>query len=166
LWEVEGLWAGPLFAAVARDEAPAPLPAASAFDDVLVDYQAVGLSLEHNPVGLVRPTLQARGFVCIAELAEQDPGSSVRIAGLVANRQRPGNAGGVMFMTLEDETGMANLVVWPRLFERQRRVIVGERLIEVFGVLQREGASVSVIAKGFRRLDIAPDVQAPSRDFR
>ena len=69
-------------------------------------------------------------------------------------------------MTLEDETGMANLVVWPRLLERQRRIILGERLIEVFGVLQREGVSVSVVAKGFRRLDIAPDVQAPSRDFR
>jgi error-prone DNA polymerase len=90
----------------------------------------------------------------------------VRIAGMVSHRQRPGTASGVVFMTLEDETGTVNVVVWPKLFERQRTIIRTEPLVTISGVLQRDGEAISVVARRFTALKMAPPVRASSRDFR
>ena len=89
----------------------------------------------------------------------------MRIAGIVVNRQRPGTAKGVTFMTLEDETGMANLVVWPKLFEKQRALIRGQALIMVQGRLQRESDAASVLAERFEALPLGA-IKSKSRDFR
>ena len=165
VWAVEGIWGG-LFARTPRVEEQIALPIASAFDEVQADYRATGLSVRSHPVGLVRARLDAEGIVPLARLLEVRPGTVVRIAGLVSHRQRPGTASGVVFMTLEDETGTVNVVVWPKLFERQRQLIRGEPLVCISGVVQREGEAISVVARHFTHLDAAPPVRAPSRDFR
>jgi error-prone DNA polymerase len=85
---------------------------------------------------------------------------------MVSHRQRPGTASGVVFLTLEDETGTVNVVVWPKLYERQRRIIRSEPLVTIQGVLQREGEAISVVAHRFSALKAAPPVRASSRDFR
>jgi error-prone DNA polymerase len=91
--------------------------------------------------------------------------TEVEIAGLVAHRQRPSTASGVVFLGMEDETGTANVVVWPKLYEAERALVRGQQLLRVRGVVQRQGAAVSVLARGFAPLH-APRVRARSRDFR
>jgi error-prone DNA polymerase len=114
----------------------------------------------------VRERLTREGVVPLARLVEIPSDTPVRVAGLVSHRQRPGTASGVLFMTLEDETGTANIVVWPKLYERQRRIVRREPLVCISGVLQREGEAISVVARHFRALNDAPAVAASSRDFR
>jgi len=96
---------------------------------------------------LLRPELEARGVVPCTQLACLTPEQQVTVAGLVLSRQRPGTAKGVIFMTLEDETGIANLVVWADVFERFRRTVVGARLLVCTGRLQREGLVIHVITR-------------------
>ena len=153
LWAVRGLQAGdlPLFAAAeARTDAPATepavaLPALSAGADVVADYASLGFSLRCHPLAFLRAELAARGMVTAAGLATLRDGARVILAGLVLMRQRPGSARGVLFATIEDESGQANLIVWPDLFERERRAIVGARLLACRGRLQREGIVLHVI---------------------
>lgn len=165
VWAVEGLWGG-LFARVHRDEAPAALPVATPLDTVQTDYLATGLSVSRHPVGLVRERLDRQGVLPLSRLVEVPADTVVRIAGMVSHRQRPGTASGVVFMTLEDETGTVNVVVWPKLFERQRTIIRTEPLVTISGVLQRDGEAISVVARRFTALKMAPPVRASSRDFR
>ena len=152
----------PLFeAADARDggiapevtEPPAALKPAPAGREVVADYVALGLSLRAHPVGFLRGALSRRGAVPAAALAHGRDGGRVRVAGLVLVRQRPGSAKGVMFITLEDETGPANVIVWPSLFERSRRVVLSAGMMGVEGKLQREGEVIHVIAE--RLLDLS-----------
>ncbi|HJN74043.1 MAG TPA: error-prone DNA polymerase [Myxococcota bacterium] len=166
-WQVEGLWTSttPLFAGLPTGDAEQTLPVATAYEELQQDYLATGLSLEKHPIGLTRALLDREGVVRIEDLADHEPGDRICIAGLVVNRQRPGTANGVVFMTLEDETGMANLVVWPKLYSRQRRVVRAEPLIKVWGELQREQDAFSVVAHRFQGLP-QQRVVAPSRDFR
>ena len=166
-WQVEGLWTSttPLFAGLPTGDGEQSLPLATAYEDLQQDYLATGLSLKKHPIGLTRARLDREGVVRIEDLVDHDPGDRICIAGLVVNRQRPGTANGVVFMTLEDETGMANLVVWPKLFSKQRRVVRAEPLVKVWGELQREGDAFSIIARRFQRLGL-DSVSAPSRDFR
>ena len=108
------------------------------------DYEFLGLSLKTHPLALLRAEL---GDALPAErLAEMKNGARVAVAGLALMRQRPGTASGVVFMTIEDETGVANLVVWPKIFEKYRRVAMGARLIRTSGRLQREGIVIHVVA--------------------
>ncbi len=167
-WEVDALWtrSTPLLSGLAGDTVDAGLPQASLLEDLQQDYLALGLSLRAHPLGLCRDELEKRGAVRIASLSEMAAGGRVRIGGLVSCRQRPHTAAGVLFMTLEDETGMANLVVWPKLYERQRRLIRGEQLLYVDGKLQREGDAVSILATRFERLRISDTFRTKSRDFR
>jgi error-prone DNA polymerase len=165
VWAVEGLWSG-LFARVPRAEEHVALPIATPVEVVQADYLATGLSVRMHPVGLVRSRLEREGVLPLSRLVEVPNDTPVRIAGLVSHRQRPGTASGVVFMTLEDETGTVNVVVWPKLYERQRRVIRTEPLVSVAGVLQREGEAISVVARSFQPLRAAPPVAASSRDFR
>lgn len=174
-WAVDGLWPG-LFTAIPRVEAPAPLPHATPLETVQAEYAATGMSVERHPLTVVRERLAREGFLTLAALAEVDTGAVVRIAGLVSHRQRPATASGVVFMTLEDETGTANLVVWPKIYERQRVLIRGENLLSVSGKVERQGKVLNVIAWRFWPLDLSAQpyrkgapragVVARSRDFR
>jgi len=163
LWQVEGMWDGPLLEGVEPPQEEPQLPLPSAVEDLQEDYRATGLCLTAHPVGLVRENL--RGVLPIEQLGDQPEGARVRIAGLVTCRQRPNTASGVLFMTLEDETGMANLVVWPRVYERQRRLVRGENLLVVTGKLQRQDEAISILAHQFQRLPV-DGIPTKSRDFR
>jgi error-prone DNA polymerase len=135
-------------------------------EDIVADYAHTGLTLRRHPVALLRERLVARGCVTAAGLRELPSGATVRTAGLVITRQRPGSAGGVTFVTLEDETGSINLIVWRDVAERQRRALVGSRLMGVAGELQAEGEVLHVIVR--RIVDLSSwlgALTAPSRDF-
>ncbi len=166
LWAVEGLYDMPLFAGLMRDEGPPPLRAPSPEDELAEDFGSVGLSLLRDPAGLVREELGAMGYETAADILQQPDGAVVKAAGIVSNRQRPGTASGIVFMTLEDETGMLNLVIKPKLLDAQRKLILGSNLLRVTARVQREGDSISLLALRFRPFDIAAQVGVTSRDFR
>jgi len=145
----------PLLAPHMSDELfPEPevaLPAMPLCEHVVEDYVATGLSLKEHPVRFFRERLAARGVIRNAELrsdnVKQD--SRVTVAGLVLVRQRPGTAQGVIFMTLEDETDIANIIVWPKAFEKNRRIVMTARFLAVRGRLQRAGLVIHVVAERF-----------------
>ena len=110
-------------------------------------FRSIRLSLKAHPLALLRADLDKEGVVPAARLGEIGNGKRVTIAGLVITRQRPGTASGVIFATLEDETGIANIIVWPKLFERQRKETLASKLLVVTGELQREGIVIHVIAQ-------------------
>jgi error-prone DNA polymerase len=115
---------------------------------------------------LLRGDLRREGFVTAEDLRGMAGDDPVRVAGLVITRQRPGSAGGVMFVTLEDETGYVNLVVWPRLAERQRQALLGSRLLAVKGQLQRQGDVLHVVVSRAEDRSAALGALAVrSRDF-
>ena len=115
-------------------------------EGLIADYRKVGLSLERHPVALLRPRLTESGYCTAAQVQEARHGALRRAAGLVINRQRPGTASGVIFMTLEDETGYINLVVWPWVVERQRREVLHSRLLAVHGTIEKESGVVHLVA--------------------
>jgi error-prone DNA polymerase len=123
------------------------LPVMSLSEHVLQDYAATSLSLKAHPVSFVREKLQQLHILPTRELEAAVDGQLVKVAGLVLVRQRPGTAGGICFMTIEDETGYANLVIFPDLFEKFRKPILQSRLIMVEGKLQREGEVIHVIVQ-------------------
>ena len=140
----------PLLAATERAdtaETAPPLPSMRLGEQVVEDYKTLFLSLKAHPLGLLRDTLAAKGVMPASRLGDLPAGKPVRVAGLVLVRQRPGTAKGVIFVTLEDETGIANLVIWPDLFERERRTVMGAKLLCVDGGLQREGQVIHVVAR-------------------
>ncbi|HEY4775261.1 MAG TPA: error-prone DNA polymerase, partial [Xanthobacteraceae bacterium] len=146
----------PLFARVAMPEIEPDfaLPPMRLGEHVIEDYRHLRLSLKAHPVAFLRAELAARGVVrhdCLPEIAS---GRRVSVAGIVLVRQRPGSANGVIFMTLEDETGVANTIVWPQVFERFRPVVLGARLLAVTGRLQNEAGVIHVIAE--RIDDLSP----------
>lgn len=129
-----GLFDGQVSETVLED--PVLLPLMTRGEHVVQDYISTGLSLKDHPVGLVRPQLSRLRNVCVSDLAKYKDGDFVHLAGLITVRQRPGTAKGVLFMTLEDETGSANLVVWQQLFDKYRKEIVQSKLLMVSGKLQ------------------------------
>jgi error-prone DNA polymerase len=155
LWAVRGLRRSgdkddlPLFAQarMAELEPDANLPAMPLGRHVVEDYRTLHLSLKAHPVSFVRADLDARGIVRNEELRSMRPGGKVTVSGLVLVRQRPGSANGVIFMTLEDETGVANAIVWPKVFEQYRPVVMGSRLVSVTGKLQNEAGVIHVVAE-------------------
>ena len=159
---VEG--ALPLLASHLSDELfPEPsvaLPAMPLCEHVVEDYVATGLSLKEHPVRFFRDRLTARGVMRNTELRgdglQQD--SMVTVAGLVLVRQRPGTAKGVIFMTLEDETDIANIIVWPKAFEKNRRVVMTARFLAVRGRLQRAGLVIHVVAESF--IDLSAELSS------
>ena len=160
LWDARALKSGPalpLFtAAEARDEGteanPAALPAMPLAEHVVTDYQTTRLSLKAHPMHFLRDHYAARNFATASQLGRIRDGRRLSIAGLVLIRQRPGSAKGVCFITLEDETGIANLVIWPDVFEKQRKTVMGARLMAVHGVVQKD-AENGVIHVVARRLE-------------
>jgi error-prone DNA polymerase len=138
----------PLFAwadGVAPSEPEVALPPMRLGEEVAQDYANLRLSLRCHPLALLRPWLDRR-VAEARQLASFANGRRVEVAGLALVRQRPGTASGVIFITIEDETGVANLVVWPSVFERYRRVVLGAQLLVVRGKLQREGIVIHVVA--------------------
>lgn len=141
------------------------LPAPEEAEEILADYASLGLTLGRHPLALLRPKLQRLGSIEAREVAAH-AGRLVRVSGLVTCRQRPGTASGVIFVTLEDETGTANVVVWARLAERQRKELLDARLLTVHGLVERNGEVVHLIAR--RLLDhsaLLGPLQTRSRDF-
>lgn len=165
-WDVAGIErAAPL--AMARAEEPQPdLFPLSEGQDLVADYASLGLSLGRHPLALLRERLQRERLLTADELRRLPHGRPVRAAGLVLNRQRPGTASGVTFLTLEDETGHVNVVVWRDLAERQRRELLGARLLAVYGTLERQGEVAHLVAGHLR--DLTPllgSLVTHSRDF-
>ncbi|GAB5347705.1 error-prone DNA polymerase [Alteriqipengyuania sp. 357] len=154
LWDARSLIASPdlpLFrAADERDEgaekARTALPVMPLSEEVVADYQTTRLSLKAHPMAFLRADLAQRGFVRACDLRTRKFRSMVQVAGVVLIRQRPGSAKGVCFITLEDETGVVNLVVWPDLKEKQRKVVMGSRLMEVRGRVEYDDEVIHVIA--------------------
>ncbi len=159
LWAVKALRrAGdkddlPLFARAAMPEMEpnVHLPSMPPGEQVIEDYRHLHLSLKAHPVSFLRADLEARGIVRHELLPTVTPGRRVTIGGLVLVRQRPGT-GNAIFMTLEDETAIANTIVWPRKFEEYRPVVMGARLISVTGVLQNEKGVIHIVADHFEDL--------------
>ena len=163
LWAIKALRDEPLplfAAAAAREDEPVPevdepavaLRPMTAGSEVVEDYGHVGLTLRRHPVDFLRADLAARRVVTCTEAMEARDGRWLEAAGLMLVRQRPGSAKGVLFITLEDETGIANLVVWPQTFEKFRRIVMGASMLAVRGRIQREGEVVHLVAYQFTDL--------------
>ena len=160
LWQVKALRDEPLAlfaAATARDaelvqeidEPVVALQPMTAGKEVVEDYRHVGLTLRQHPVSFLRADLTSRRIVSGTEAMQARDGTRLEAAGLVLVRQRPGSAKGVLFITLEDETGIANLVVWPTVFEQFRRIVMSASMIAVRGRIQREGQVVHLVVNRF-----------------
>ncbi|HTC39343.1 MAG TPA: OB-fold nucleic acid binding domain-containing protein, partial [Steroidobacteraceae bacterium] len=168
VWQVTGVErALPLLpAATAIDEGIPLLRAPREGQDIVADYGSLGLTLRRHPLALLRDKLARRGIVPTQELWERPNGKMVITAGLVITRQRPGSAGGVTFVTMEDETGYVNLIVWNRVAVEQRAALLESRLLEVHGKLQREGDVQHVIAQRLTNLSsLLGDLVVASRNF-
>ncbi|WP_454728016.1 MULTISPECIES: error-prone DNA polymerase [Cupriavidus] len=147
-------------------EAPAELAPATEGEEIVGDYRAMGLTLRRHPLALLRAALAGRRFAPAAELATYRPRQTARAAGIVTVRQRPATANGVIFMTLEDETGVVNVIVWPHVFERYRKEVLGAALAGVFEQWQCEGEVRHLVAQ--RVVDLSPmlgRLETSSRNF-
>lgn len=166
-WEVAGAEPMlPLFPVSGVAEGIPLLRPPTEAEDISGDYASMGLSLGRHPLALLRSELQRQGFVTAEDLRDMTEHDPVRIAGLVITRQRPGSAGGVIFVTLEDETGYVNLIVWPQVAERQRRALLGSRLLAVRGRIQRQGDVLHVIvSRAEDRSAALGTLTVHSRDF-
>ena len=158
LWRVRGLGEAPLplFAAAdaqAREPEVALRPMTEG-REVVEDYRAVQLSLRAHPVAFLRPELDRRGITRCGDLARTRDGKAVEVAGVVLIRQRPGSAKGVLFITIEDETGVANAILWPDRFEAQRRIVMSSAMLSIRGVVQREGDVIHLVTA--RMEDLTP----------
>jgi error-prone DNA polymerase len=147
-WQVAGLETAPVLLrdAPVHEAAPA-LPAPTEGESLVADYASLGLTLGRHPLALLRKQLTRKQLATAAEIRAMPHGRFARAAGIVTGRQRPDTASGVVFVTLEDETGHVNVVVWRALSERQRRELLGSRLMAVHGVVEREGEVVHLVAR-------------------
>lgn len=152
VWTIKGLQDAPLplfdtgEEAVDLNEPAVVLKPMTAGREVVEDYQALGLSLRAHPLSFLRQDLASQGIRTCAEVVQAPERTLLKAAGLVLVRQRPGSAKGVMFITLEDETGVVNLVVWESVFERYRRTVLTSALLKIEGRIQREGGVTHLIA--------------------
>ncbi len=154
LWEVRGLPKEnplPLFdhaaTAEAGDEEKVLLPLMPLSEHVVNDYRTLRLSLKAHPMSFLRARVAVARILSCADLKQSRDGARVSVAGVVLVRQRPGSAQGVVFMTIEDETGVANSVIWPNVLERERKVVMGARLVVVHGRVQRHEDIIHVVAE-------------------
>jgi len=167
VWEVAGIERLPPLLGDSRfDEKVPALPPPTEGQDIVADYRTLGLTLRRHPLALLRERLRRRRLSTAAEVGAAPHGRIVRTAGIVIGRQRPDTASGVVFVTLEDETGSTNVIVWRDLGDRQRRELLGAKLLAVFGTVEREGPVVHVLAG--RLADLSPllgELPTRSRDF-
>jgi error-prone DNA polymerase len=147
-------------------EAEAMLPAPRVGQEILADYRSTGLTLQRHPMALLRPQMQQRRILGLRELRTRHHGCGVHVAGLVTQRQRPGTAKGTVFVTLEDEHGMINVIVWPQLTLRCRRALLESRLLAVRGRWERVDGVEHLIAGDLYDLsELLGELQVESRDF-
>ncbi len=161
----------PLFDGV-PDEAPAEVPALPPMhpgEEVVADYTHIGLSLKKHPVSFARAALEKYRVVpasAVQDVARFPQGKRVSVAGLVLVRQRPGTASGVVFITLEDESGVVNLILWSSVYDRYRKAARHATLLQCDGIVQREGKVIHVLAKRLTdRTPLLAGISQASRDF-
>jgi len=166
-WEVAGIEdKPPLFHHVSSNEEKTEFPAPSEAENLVADYASLGLTLGRHPLALLRDTFIKRRMLTAEQIRQLPDGKLVRAVGLVTGRQRPDTASGVIFVTLEDETGYVNVVVWSRLAEKQRRELLQSSLLGVYGRLERQGEVAHLVAG--RLVDYSEllgQLEARSRDF-
>jgi error-prone DNA polymerase len=167
-WQVAGSENELPLAPVPRADEGTPLLAPpTEGQNIAADYRSAGLTLGRHPLALLREELDGAGIVTAKALADLPHERVVRVAGIVTARQRPQSAGGVMFITLEDETGVINLIVWERVWSNARRIASGARFLEVHGLLQKEGLVTHVVARKLAdRSRMLGTLVTRSRDFR
>ena len=167
VWDAAALKTPPeLLKEAPVDEDTLALPEAPEGEAIVWDYASLGLTLRRHPLALLRERLQARRFMTAAALKDAPDGRLVRACGIVTGRQQPETSKGVVFVTLEDETGVVQVIVWKALRERQRNALVRSRLMAVHGVWQREGEVCNLIAGHLE--DLTPllgRLATESRDF-
>jgi error-prone DNA polymerase len=168
VWDASALLTAPelLREAPIEEDVLELLPAPEG-EEVVFDYASLGLTLRSHPLALLRPKLLERRLLTAAELKEFPDGRLARACGIVTMRQQPSTSNGVTFVTLEDETGTVNVIVWKALRERQRQDLLHSRLLAVYGVWQREGDVRHLIAR--RLHDLTPllgRLVTESRDFK
>ncbi len=166
-WQVLGVEAPlPITATPRFNEAEPMLPVPDEGRNLVADFESLGLTLGRHPIALLRGHLDSLHMATATEISRCRHGEHVRAAGLVINRQRPSTASGVIFMTLEDETGHINVVVWPWIAERQRREVVGSRMVGIHGTIEREGEVVHLVVNRIVDLShLLGRLHTRSRDF-
>lgn len=159
----------PLFDGSCMESMPVALPTMPDHIDVRTDYATIGLSLKRHPVSFAREDLSRLHIATAAEAqdATRHPdGKLISVCGLVLVRQRPGTASGVVFFTLEDETGIVNLIAWSRVYERYRRAARHATLLQAIGHIQRQGQVLHIVVKKMiDRSPLLPELSQASRDF-
>ncbi|MET0333156.1 MAG: error-prone DNA polymerase [Rhizobacter sp.] len=172
-WAVAGIDTRPteMLRATRVHEAPAALAAPAEAEDMRADYSAIGLTLGRHPVALLRDQLNVFKVQTAAVLRRYPSGRLARASGIVTHRQRPPTAKGTMFVTLEDDTGAVNIVVWPKVVETQRKPLLAARLMTVYGQWQREGDDQFAVmhlvaAKVIDHTHLLAGLDTPSRDFK
>jgi error-prone DNA polymerase len=145
-WISSGIENNPPMKIHATEKIPELAPPSEG-EEIAADYQSLGLTLGRHPLALLRGLLSSKRFLSSQDLNQLPHGSRARAAGLVTCRQRPDTASGVVFVTLEDESGCVNVVVWRSLLDCQRRELLGARLLGVEGMIEREGRVVHLIAR-------------------
>ena len=144
------------------------IPAITTSEHIVADYQTLGLSIKGHPMMFLRNLYKSGGAIPCSETKKLIHGKRVKVAGIVLIRQKPGSAKGVVFMTIEDETGIANLVIWPSLLERFRKVVMGARLVWVDGIVQRSDEGIihivvdTIIDRSFELLTLSDEQLPPS----
>jgi len=157
----------PLFRGVEHYEAAPLLKKPTEGQNIVADYQSTGLTLERHPMCLLRRHLDRYHYVAAGQLPDMSNGQCINVAGLVITKQRPGTASGVTFVTLEDESGYINLIVWRKVAEEFRSELLNARLLGIAGELQIEGRVIHVIAhRLFDHSDMLGNLSVSSRDFR
>ena len=167
-WEIAATEKQPadLLEGISRKDDAATITPASEADDLHADYAATGLTLGRHPVALIRKILRQRRVSTAQQLLQLKHGAHTRACGLITMRQRPMTANGTIFLTLEDETGYVNVVVWQRLWERQRSIVLNASLIAVDGVMESDGEVYHLIARQLHDFDaLAKGLETRSRDF-
>jgi error-prone DNA polymerase len=167
LWQTAalGAYVPNLFRDLDVTEKDVVLPPLTAMESTVADYHTKRLTLGDHPIALIRADLDDEGVIPTAELVEIDHGTEVSVAGLVINRQHPETAKGIIFMTLEDESAVANIVVHPQVFRDFRAVAVGSNRLIVSGTVEKNAGVIHVVARSFRSLMEDLDLTTHSRDF-
>jgi error-prone DNA polymerase len=167
-WEAAAIEKQPadLLKGITRKDDTTSIRPASETDDLRADYAATGLTLGRHPVALARSVLRQRRVKTAQQLLQLQHGTHARACGLITMRQRPMTANGTIFLTLEDETGHVNVVIWQRLWERQRSLILNASLIAVDGVMESDGEVYHLIARRLHDFGaLAHGLKTRSRDF-
>ena len=156
----------PLFRSMQRFEATPMLKQPTEGQNIVADYQSTGLTLERHPMCLLRRHLDRYNYIAAATLPKWQNGQAINVAGLVITKQRPGTASGVTFVTLEDETGQINVILWKKIAEEYRAALLNARLLGITGELQIEGKVIHVIARRlFDHTQMLGELSVRSRDF-